>query len=153
MTLPRLAVLFASLGCSALALAAGPTHYPLTVENCGMPLTFKKAPGKTVTIGQAGTEILYSLGMADKVVGTSLWFNDVLPQFKAQNDRIPRLADNEPSFESVIGQRPDLVQPPLLLAAPPRPARVEVICRCHGHSTRFAVVGHLRSWGTGYQSR
>ncbi|HEX8596151.1 MAG TPA: ABC transporter substrate-binding protein [Pseudomonas sp.] len=109
MPLPRLAVLIASLGCSTLTLAAGPTHYPLTVDNCGTPLTFKQAPGKAVTIGQAGTEILYSLGLADKVVATSLWFNDVLPQFKAQNDRIPRLADNEPSFESVIGKRPDLV--------------------------------------------
>lgn len=109
MLLPRLALLFASFGFSALILAAGPTHYPLTLENCGVPLTFKQAPGKAVTIGQAGTEILYSLGLADKVVGTSLWFNDVLPQFKALNDFIPRLANNEPSFESVIGKRPDLV--------------------------------------------
>jgi iron complex transport system substrate-binding protein len=109
MSLPRLAVLFACTTFPALTLAASPTHYPLTLDNCGVPLTFKQAPGNVVTIGQAGTEILYSLGLADKVVGTSLWFNDVLPQFKAQNDRIPRLADNEPSFESVIGKRPDLV--------------------------------------------
>jgi iron complex transport system substrate-binding protein len=109
MPLPRLVVLLASAGFSALTLAAGPTHYPLTVDNCGVPLTFNKAPGKAVTIGQAGTEILYSLGLADKVVGTSLWFNTVLPQFKDVNDRIPRLANNEPSFESVISKRPDLV--------------------------------------------
>lgn len=109
MPLPRLVVLLASAGFSALTLAAGPTHYPLTVDNCGVPLTFNKAPGKAVTIGQAGTEILYSLGLADRVVGTSLWFNTVLPQFKDVNDRIPRLANNEPSFESVISKRPDLV--------------------------------------------
>ncbi|WP_426141834.1 ABC transporter substrate-binding protein [Pseudomonas sp. DWP3-1-2] len=109
MPLPRLVVLLASAGFSALTLAAGPTHYPLTVDNCGVPLTFNKAPGKAVTIGQAGTEILYSLGLADRVVGTSLWFNTVLPQFKDVNDRILRLANNEPSFESVISKRPDLV--------------------------------------------
>jgi iron complex transport system substrate-binding protein len=62
-----------------------------------------------VTIGQAGTEMLFALGLGDKLVGTSLWFNDVLAQYKAQNDRIERLADNEPSFESVIGKRPGLV--------------------------------------------
>ncbi|HCT08623.1 MAG TPA: ABC transporter substrate-binding protein, partial [Pseudomonas sp.] len=52
---------------------------------------------------------LYALGVGDKVVGTSLWFNNVLPQFKAQNDTIERLANNEPSFESVIAKRPQLV--------------------------------------------
>lgn len=109
MSLPRFAILLASLGLSSLAIAAGPTHYPLTVDNCGVPLTFEKAPAKTVTIGQSATEILYSLGLGDKVVGTSLWFNDVLPQFKTLNATIPRLADNDPSFESVIGKRPDLV--------------------------------------------
>jgi iron complex transport system substrate-binding protein len=62
-----------------------------------------------VTIGQAGTEMLYAMGLGDKVVGTSLWFNNVLDKYKAQNDKIERLADNEPSFESVIGKRPELV--------------------------------------------
>lgn len=109
MSLPRYVVLLASLGFSALTVAASQTHYPLSVDNCGVPLTFDKAPGKAVTIGQSATEILYSLGLADKVVGTSLWFNNVLPQFKALNDKIPRLADNDPSFEAVINKRPDLV--------------------------------------------
>lgn len=117
MSLPRFAVLLAGLGFSALTLAANPapqtsatqTTYPLTLENCGVPLTFTKAPGKAVTIGQSATEILYSLGLGDKVVGTSLWFNNVLPRFKDLNDKIPRLADNDPSFEAVINKRPELV--------------------------------------------
>ena len=106
--LPRVTALLASLGFCALAHAA-PTHYPLTVENCGSTLTFQQAPARSVTIGQAATEMLYALGVADRVVGTSLWFNSVLPQFKAQNDRIERLANNEPSFEAVIAKRPQLV--------------------------------------------
>ncbi|MCD5996265.1 ABC transporter substrate-binding protein [Pseudomonas sp. CDFA 602] len=108
MSLPRLAVLAACLSLPHLALAA-PTHYPLTIENCGYPLTFAHAPQKAVTIGQSGTEMLYELGLGDKLVGTSLWFNDVLPRFKAQNDKVERLADNDPSFEAVIGKRPQLV--------------------------------------------
>lgn len=39
MSLPRLAVLAASLTLSTLTLAA-PTQYPLTLENCGSTLTF-----------------------------------------------------------------------------------------------------------------
>jgi iron complex transport system substrate-binding protein len=108
MSLPRLATLITALGLSTLCVAT-PTRYPLTVENCGMQLTFAQAPARAVTIGQAGTEMLYELGLGDRLVGTSLWFNDVLPRFKAQNDTIERLADNEPSFESVIGKRPGLV--------------------------------------------
>jgi iron complex transport system substrate-binding protein len=104
----RLATLFTGLMLSGAALAA-PTHYPLTIDNCGVPLTFAHAPQKTVTIGQAATEMLYALGLSQQVVGTSLWFNPVLAQYKDANDKIERLADNAPSFESVIGKRPDFV--------------------------------------------
>jgi iron complex transport system substrate-binding protein len=108
MLLPRFAALIAGLGLCSIAHAA-PTHYPLTIENCGSTLTFQHAPARAVTIGQSGTEMLYALGLGDKLVGTSLWFNDVLPAYKARNDKVPRLADNDPSFESVIGKRPELV--------------------------------------------
>lgn len=108
LSLPRLTLLMVTLGFCAQSLAA-PTRYPLTLENCGLPLTFAKAPDKAVTIGQAGTEMLYELGLGERLAGTSLWFNDVLPRFKAQNDKVERLADNDPSFEAVIGKRPGLV--------------------------------------------
>ncbi|MES2868568.1 MAG: ABC transporter substrate-binding protein [Pseudomonadota bacterium] len=108
MLLQRVITLVTGLSLSALAHAA-PTHYPLTVENCASPLTFQHAPNRAVTIGQAGTEMLYALGLGDKLVGTSLWFNDVQAKYKAQNDKIERLADNDPSFEAVIGKRPELV--------------------------------------------
>lgn len=104
----RFAALIAGLGLSGLAQAAA-THYPLTVDNCGKPQTFAQAPQRAVTIGQAGTEILYALGLGERLAGTSLWFNDVLPEFKAQNDKVERLADNDPSFEAVVGKRPQLV--------------------------------------------
>ena len=106
--LPRVIALLTGLGLCALA-QANPTQYPLTLENCGSTLTFQQAPARSVTIGQAATEMLYALGVGDKVVGTSLWFNNVLPPFKALNDNIERLANNEPSFESVIAKRPQLV--------------------------------------------
>jgi len=43
------------------------------------------------------------------VVGDIAVVQYVLPQFKALNDGIERLANNEPSFESVIAKRPQLV--------------------------------------------
>ena len=106
--LPRFATLLAGLSLTGVAHAAA-THYPLTVDNCGMPQTFAHAPARAVTIGQAGTEMLYALGLGEKLAGTSLWFNHVLPEYKALNDQVPRLADNDPSFEAVVGKRPELV--------------------------------------------
>lgn len=101
-----LPVLMVGAGVSSGAQA---THYPLVIENCGSTLTFQQAPTKAVTIGQTGSEMLYALGLGDKMVGTSLWFNSVLPQYQAQNDKVERLADNAPGFETVTGKRPQLV--------------------------------------------
>lgn len=92
----------------ATAFAAS-TSYPLTVENCGQKATFDKAPSKIVSIGQGMTEVLYSLGLADKVAGTAVWVGPVLPQYAEANAKIKRLADNDPSFESIVGLEPDLV--------------------------------------------
>ena len=88
---------------------AAETQYPLTLQNCGRPVTFQKAPTKTVSIGQSSTETLYMLGLADKVVGTALWFSPVLKGYEDVNAKIERLADNDPSFESILAKKPDIV--------------------------------------------
>lgn len=99
-----------SLAAACFVLPAqAETTYPLTLENCGVQVTFDAAPDSVVSVGQAATEILYALGLGDKVTGTSVWFTDVLPEYKELNAGIERLADNDPSFESVVGKRPGLV--------------------------------------------
>ena len=104
-------------GFLAAALAALPvaganaaeTTYPLTINSCGQEITFQQAPARTVSVGQSTTEVLYLLGLADKVVGTALWIGPVLKGYEEANARVERLADNDPSFEAVIGKKPDLV--------------------------------------------
>ncbi|KEQ02557.1 ABC transporter substrate-binding protein [Pseudorhizobium pelagicum] len=99
-----------SLGLIGLATPAlATTTYPLTITNCGQEVTFDKAPSRVVSIGQGMTEILFSLGLADKVAGTAVWVGPVLPQYAEVDRGIERLADNDPSFESVVGREPDLV--------------------------------------------
>lgn len=88
---------------------ADATAYPVNLTNCGMEISIPSAPERTVTVGQSATEVLYSLGLADRVIGTSVWFNPVLPQFAEANDEIERIANDDPSFESVVNKRPDLV--------------------------------------------
>ncbi|WP_199084486.1 ABC transporter substrate-binding protein [Bosea sp. ASV33] len=97
-----------ALGTSG-AVAAGKTQYPLTLENCGRKITFDKAPERAVSIGQNSTEILLSLGVADKMVGTAVWVGPVLENLKAANEKVPRISNNQPSFEGVVKNDPDLV--------------------------------------------
>lgn len=87
----------------------GATSYPLTIDNCGVQVTFDAPPQRAVSLYQASTEILLSLGLADKMVGTSTWFDPVLPQLAADNERVRRLADNDPSLETVLDVEPDMV--------------------------------------------
>lgn len=106
----RTPLIAAALGAALLPLAAGAqTSYPLTLENCGVALSIDAAPESAVTVGQAATEVLYSLGLGEKVTGTSVWFTKVLPEFEALNAGIERLADNDPSFESVVAKKPGIV--------------------------------------------
>ncbi|MFT2213955.1 ABC transporter substrate-binding protein [Rhizobium giardinii] len=98
-----------ALGCLSTPAAAAATRYPLEVSNCGQTVRFDRPPQKIVSIGQGMTEVLFSLGLADKIAGTAVWVGPVLKEFEAENRKIKRLADNDPSFESVVGEAPDLV--------------------------------------------
>lgn len=105
----RYLALAISTGCLATPMLAEPTQYPLMLANCGSEITFESAPESVVSIGQAGTEMLYGLGLGDKVVGTGVWFNEILPEFKEINDTVERLADNDPSLEAIVAKNPGLV--------------------------------------------
>lgn len=93
---------------SGISLSAQ-TEYPLTIKNCGKDITFTKAPEHVVTVGQNSTEIMYMLGLADRVAGTSLWFTPVMEQFKEQNAKVDVIAENIPTFEGILAKKPDLV--------------------------------------------
>ncbi|CAN7599590.1 ABC transporter substrate-binding protein [Pararhizobium sp. LjRoot235] len=97
------------LGSLCTLAAAAPTRYPLEISNCGQTVSFDKPPQRIVSIGQGMTEVLFSLGLAGKIGGTAVWVGPVLKEYEAQNRKIKRLADNDPSFESVVGEAPDLV--------------------------------------------
>jgi len=98
---------------------AAPTSYPLTLENCGAELRVESAPQRAVGIGQNSAEIMLLLGLADRMVGTATWVSPVLPQLAADNERVPRLADRSPSFESVVGTNPDFIAVQFLTAIGP----------------------------------
>lgn len=83
--------------------------YPMSIENCGATVTLRSEPQRIVSLNQGSTEILLSLGVADRMVGTATWTDPVLPTLAAQNDKVKRLAENNPALEVVLAQEPDFV--------------------------------------------
>jgi iron complex transport system substrate-binding protein len=86
------------------------TSYPLTIrDNCGRTVTVKAAPERAVSVNQGSTEILLSLGLADRMVGTSTWTDRIRPNLAAANAKVPRLGDDTVSFERILKTEPDFV--------------------------------------------
>lgn len=93
----------------AAAVGEGTTSYPLTIENCGTSQTFTEAPQRVVSLDQGSTEILLSLGLADRIVGTASWTDPLPEDLVEANAGVKRLADNAPTYEVVMGTNPDFV--------------------------------------------
>jgi len=104
-------VLPAALAAALVSTAAlaGPTTYPLTIENCGRSVTFAKAPERAVALGQNSAEILLLLGLADRMAGTAFWPNEVLPEIAAENAKVDVLTVEFPTLEAVLAKQPDFV--------------------------------------------
>jgi len=83
--------------------------FPLTLTDCGQKVTLKSAPKRVVSLNQGTTEILLSLGLADRIAGTATWTDPVLKGLEKANATVPRLADNNPSFEKALDAEPDFV--------------------------------------------
>jgi len=83
--------------------------YPVTVDNCGTEVTVSDPPQRIVTIKSTSTELVLSLGLADRLVGTA--FSDgPLPEHLAEDAAdVPVLAERAPSSEVVLATEPDFV--------------------------------------------
>jgi iron complex transport system substrate-binding protein len=79
------------------------------LENCGHEVSIESAPQRVVSLDQNSTEILLSLGLEDHMVGTASWTDPILESLAEPNEEVPRLADNAPTYEVLLGADPDLV--------------------------------------------
>lgn len=76
------------------------SNYPLTITNCGQDVVVDAPPQRAVSLNQSSTEILLSLGLADRMVGTATWTDPVRDNLASENAKVPRLADNKPARRS-----------------------------------------------------
>ncbi|WP_369031158.1 MULTISPECIES: ABC transporter substrate-binding protein [Streptomyces] len=103
-------VLLTACGGSSTETPASPADpTALTLDNCGQRVEITSAPKRAVSLNQGTTEIMLSLGLADRMAGTATWTDPVLKGLEKANATVPRLADNAPSFEKVLDTEPDFV--------------------------------------------
>ena len=93
----------ASAGASATPRA---TNYPLTVtDDAGRAVTVVRRPQRIVSLAPSNTEILFALGLADRVVGVDKYSN--YPPAAAQK---PQISDySSTNLEQVLATEPDLI--------------------------------------------
>lgn len=68
-----------------------PVQYVYDDGKSKVDVKVEKAPEKAVTLSQFMTEMLLVLDLGDKMVGTALLDNEILPEFKEVYDKIPVL--------------------------------------------------------------
>ncbi|MFD8217938.1 ABC transporter substrate-binding protein [Streptomyces sp. NPDC059697] len=81
----------------------------VSLDNCGRKVAITSAPKRAVSLNQGTTEIMLSLGLADRMAGTATWTDPVMKGLAKANGKVPRLADDAPSFEKVLDAEPDFV--------------------------------------------
>ncbi len=81
-------------------------NFPLTVtDDLGRTITIEKLPQRIVSLAPSNTEILFALGLGDKIVGTT----DYCDYPEAAKSK-PRVAGYiNPDLEKMVSQQPDLI--------------------------------------------
>ncbi|MFK4470327.1 iron complex transport system substrate-binding protein [Paenibacillus sp. RC73] len=77
------------------------------LENMGVKMVFPEAPKRAITLNQHATEVMLALGLESSMVGTAYLDDSILPEYKAQYDKIPVLAKQYPSKEVFMAAAPD----------------------------------------------
>lgn len=84
-------------------------YEPITVENCGVEVTFDAPPERVVTIKSTSTEMLLALGLGNRIVGTGFQDGPVPEKWANEAEDLAVLAERVPSEEVVLEAEPDLV--------------------------------------------
>lgn len=97
-------------GSTGTAAAGGTADgFPVTLKNCGRTVTVQAPPERAVSVDQGSTEILLSLGLADRLAATATWTDPVMKGLEKANAGVERISENRPSSEKVLDQEPDFL--------------------------------------------
>ena len=99
-------------GCSTSPAGDAPAPapgFPVTLDNCGTPLTVTTPPQRIVTVKSSATEMVLALGLGDRLVGTAFADGPLPESLAAAGADPPVIAERAPSSEVVLETEPDLV--------------------------------------------
>jgi iron complex transport system substrate-binding protein len=85
------------------------TTYPLVLDNCGVSVSIDKAPERVVAIKSTATELLLSLGLADRIVGIGFQDGPLPDHLAAAGAKLDVLSEKLPSQEVVLETEPDFI--------------------------------------------
>ena len=110
MKLRTLPIVLIIMGIGTFAsLSWAESYKPFTIKTYNQNVTFKAVPKRVVSLNAHTSEILLALGLGHTIVGTAYNNAEVLPQYRKEMDRIPRLAEKYPSMEILLSADPDFV--------------------------------------------
>ena len=105
-------IITASLIICSTAFAYEPVKYIFDDGVYRKEIIVTKSPEKAVTLAQFMTETLLALGLEDKMTGTALLNEEILPEYKKTYEKIPELEMGEGhsiSKESFVATEADFV--------------------------------------------
>jgi iron complex transport system substrate-binding protein len=97
------------------ASASGGHHYPVTIDNCGTPITFDSAPTRAVSNDINTTEDMLALGLAHSMVGTFGVTGDgpvsepVPKQYQSAFHSVRDVSPEYFTLEPLVGLHPDFL--------------------------------------------
>ncbi|WP_433264236.1 ABC transporter substrate-binding protein [Actinosynnema sp. CS-041913] len=107
-----LVVVLSTTACGATIAQEPPGSAKITLRNCGQEVTYDKVPRRVVTNDTGIAELMFSLGLADRmagyVIGDAHQADVESSPWKADFAKVPRLA-SEINKEVVQGASADLV--------------------------------------------
>lgn len=82
------------------------TSYPLTItDDAGRAVTVARRPQRIVSLAPSNTELLFALGLADRVVGVDKYSN-----YPPEATQKPQISDySSTNLEQVVATEPDLI--------------------------------------------
>lgn len=97
-------VLALALVASLAACQSGPKAAGTLTDDAGRAVELTKVPERIVSLAPSNTEILFALGLGDKVVGVTDFCD-----YPAEAAAIAKIGGIEPNVESIVALEPDLV--------------------------------------------
>src|SRR5215210_6738289 len=92
--------------CAATPLAAEPTVFSQVItDDAGRKVTIERSPTRIVSIAPSNTEMLFALGLEERIVGIDSYSTD--PPEAAQKPQVGSYL--EPDLERVVAADPDLI--------------------------------------------